>query len=313
MKIRNRLFPYPVLNNNSSISDYKNGTTFELSFDDSNGVLVDGNLLLKDVCIKSNDECLTNLLKQDKIKGVLIVECSSTVFREKYEISYDTREIKIPINKFNNAIEISAFIYATDDIDVFANNNFVEDYGGLTFRIEKYCIIAADDGYTINVDNQPETENKKSSIFTIVRDVDSVEDLIHYKMAQGTRKINIYLPDKYYGYYNLIKQKDVFLNASFATIAIPVLLECLIAVRETMLNEEKTIEEICFDYPWFRSVCRAYKREKGEALTEDFFKYEVIPMELAQIVFNYTSCNGLNDIYSVIIHDVNSSLDEEEN
>ena len=311
MRIRNRLFPYPVLNNNSNFSDYTNQTTFELSFDNTEDVHIDDYLVFKNMCLKTNDAFLRILLKEGKVKGILIVECSSTVYREKYEISAEPKDIKIPINHFNGSIEISAFIYASEDIDEYTNRNFAKDYDKYRFKIEKYCILAADDGFVVNINNQPKTENKKSSIFTIIPDLESEDDLIHYSMSSGERKITLILPEKYFKYYNTIKQNDIFLNASFAILAIPVLQECLINIQKEMLEEEKTIEDICFDYPWFRSVRNAYKREKSTELTDDLFKYDTIPMELAQIVFNNTSCKGISDIYSVIVNDTNDTNEED--
>ena len=279
MRIKSRLFPYPVLNNNKMLSDYKEGVSFELMFDSSENMSADGFLKLKGIHIESNDGYLTDLLRAKMIKGVLIVECSSTVFRKKFEITNEPRDIKIPIDEFEDDVDISTFIYATEDIEKYYNPNFLDSYSGFSFKIEKYCILAADDGFTVKVNKRPEIENKKSSIFTVVRDIDSTENLVRYKM--GNRKISIYLPDKHFEYYNAIKRNRKFLNASFATIAVPVLSECLINIRDLMKrDEDKTVEDICFDYPWFRSVCKAYEREKGTKLQNSSFRDDIVPMEL---------------------------------
>ena len=86
MRISNRLFPYPVLNNDLTISDYSDTTSFEIVFDDSEGMLVDGFLKLNNVYIRSNDEYLNSLARNNRVKGLLIIECSNSVFREKYDI-----------------------------------------------------------------------------------------------------------------------------------------------------------------------------------------------------------------------------------
>ena len=299
MRIKNRLFPYPVLNNDKRLSDYKEDLYFELSFNNKQEVLVDDSIYLKDVYLKTNDKYLSSLLEKGRIKGALIVECSSTVFREKYEITNEPEDIIIPSDLFNNDIEISAFVYAVEDIDEYSDSGFLEDYAGLRFRIEKYCILAADDGFAIKINKQPETESKKSSIFTIVCDYTHDDDIIRYSMSN--RKIIISLPEKHYQSYNAVKYNEKFLNASFATIAIPVLIECLEEIKKLVgQSEEKSLVDICFEYPWFRSVCDAYKREKGVELTEDLLLNEMTPFDLAQIVFDCASCGSLTDIRSVV-------------
>lgn len=300
MRIKNRLFPYPVLNNNKQLSDYKSGVNFELSFNADNGVEKDNTLFFKDIHIQSSDELLTKLLEENRVKGVLIIECSESIFREKYELTAMPKDIIIPIDKFKGDVEISAFVYAAEDINEFANENFLSDYTGYNFKVDKYCILAADDGFIIKVNKEPETVNKKSSIFTITckRDVD--DNLITYQM--GERKIIIYLPEKYYNSYNVIKTDEHFLNASFATIAIPVLTECLMNIRNKISADgsDATIDDACIEYGWFRSVYNAYRREKNRDLTEDVF-FDTNPMEIAQIVLNNASCNGIEDINTVVI------------
>ncbi len=311
MRIKNRLFPYPVLNNNKRLSDYKRDMSFELSFDSGQDVFVDNCIYLKDVCLKTNDEYLGGLLKNGSIKGVMVVECSSTVFREKYEITSEPKDIKIPSDVFNDDIDVSAFVYAVRDIDDYSDSSFLDDYVNYHFKIEKYCILAADDGFTIKVNQQPETESKKASIFTIVCDRINEDDLIRYAMKN--KKIVISLPEKHFQSYNAIKYNGQFLNASFATIAIPVLIECLTEIKNLVRQSgENSLNDICFEYPWFRSVCNAYKREKGTELTEDLFMNNMTPFELAQIVFDCAPCDSLTDIRSVVAGSINNNLNGED-
>lgn len=311
MRLRNRLFPYPVLNNNKKLSDYNADSVFELCFDNETGIKVDKDLVLKNVCFRSNDNYLTSLLKKGSLKGVLIIECSNSIFREKYEIAYEPRTITIPIDKFSGNIDISAFVYATEDINDYSSSSFLNDYIGSVFEVEKYCIVAADDGFSVKVENQPENESRKKSIFTVTCDHDNDDDLIRYVM--NARKIVIYLSEKNYQHYNAIKHNELFFNVSFATLAIPVLTECIMNLQnEFKRNAESTLEDVCLVYPWFRSVCNAYEREKGGILTNEQFREDVKPVELAQIVFGNASCNGISDLFGVVTGASNEKEDEDE-
>ena len=311
MRIKNRLFPYPILNNNKKLSDFNSESKFELCFNKDVNNKVDNNFVLSGAHIRSNDSYLSNLLERGSIKGILIIECSDSVFREKYEISSEPHDIKIPLDKLSGVIDISAFIYATEDIEEYSSPSFMDDYIGNTFKIEKYCILAADDGFTVKIENQPEDESKKTSIFTITCDYSHDDNIARYTMNE--RKIVIYLTEKYYRYYNSIKNNDRFLNVSFAIIAIPPLSEC-IANIQTLLrkNPEFTLEDVCTDYSWFRSVCNAYERETGTTLTDTQFKDDIKPVELSQIVLNSASCNGINDLFDVITGSSTRTEDEDE-
>ena len=85
MRVSNRLFPYPVLNHNKELSDYKKGVSFELVFEQSNEMLVDKNLKLDNIYIRSDDNYLNELSRSGKAKGALIVECSNSIYRQKYD------------------------------------------------------------------------------------------------------------------------------------------------------------------------------------------------------------------------------------
>lgn len=303
MRIGNRLFPYPVLNNNRALSDYSKDVNFELVFDDSKELQEDGYLKLNNIHIQSNDKYLSQLARDGRVKGLLIVECSNSIFRKKYDVSFEPRDIEIPASDFAGEVQISAFIYAAEDIDDYIDPNFVSDYNGYHFKVEKYCVLAADDTLHVYVDNQPNADNRNSSIFTIIRGQED-GNVMRCQSGVSTGKIEIILPPKYYENYMALRLSPGLLNASFATIAIPVLTERLMDIQNRVKEEyldNYTLDDICSEFRWFRAVMKAFERIKGYPLTVEHLKSEVHPMELAQIILNSSTCRCIEELSNFAI------------
>ena len=79
MRVGRKLFPYPVINNSEKVSSFKNAS-FSLVYEDASD---EENLILKNTHLVIDDMNLINLISTGKVKGALIIECSSTIFREK--------------------------------------------------------------------------------------------------------------------------------------------------------------------------------------------------------------------------------------
>lgn len=294
MRIGKRLFPYPIINNNNSLSEYKEGVVYELKVDfDSNGGLIKtrDHIFLKNAHFVLNDSDLINLFLEEKVKATLIVESSSAVFREKYDLTMNPTDIKIPLCNLKDDVYVSSYIYANENILNFSSVGFDEVYDGYIFDLEKYDIIAADDGFRFSVDYDPMDDNKASSIFTVIKDEMHNDNVLRYKIDQ--KKIYIQLPTEQYVQYSTTKNYAKSKNIFFAMLVIPVLSMCLNEVQQSFTDGDE-ISDIINQYRWFTSICFSYKKETGKDITMDVFK-STPSLELAQLVFNYSSLIGMSD------------------
>lgn len=308
MRIGNKLFPYPLLNNDKLLSGYKESSLFELKVDvDDNGSLpvINGNIVLKNLHFELNNDNLEALLAEGRIAGKLIVECSSTTYRSNFDISTIPYTLTIPAMKFNGVAFFSAYLYATEDISGFCSNEFQEDYEGYKFYIDKFDILAADDGFKVNFEIDT-SEDSGPSIFQIVKKIN--EDNL-MTCENGDKYITIQLPEsKYKSYETMIKPNSTYNNISFAMIAIPALVYC---IDDIMCTQYDSMEEIIAEHHWFEAVCNAYKREtKKDLIFEQLDSYS--SLELAQIVLNNAICNGIADFDSLIIGAESDGGDEDE-
>ena len=305
MHIGNRIFPYPVLNRNEALSDYVETSTFKLEFDvDENGapIVQNGDVIFKNLHYTITDAALIALLEQGKIKGAFIVECSASVYRSRFDINSTPCDLKISAHEINGNVVASCYLYATEDIANFQSSGFIPEYAGYSFDIDKFDILAVDDGFKFKIELDPTEDDKVASIFTVVKKEDD-SDIMSYDY--DAKKIIVRLPAAYYDCYDNIKTKKECNNIAFAMIAIPSLAGCL----EDVCSRYYTLEEILDDQSWFNAICISYKRRTGNALTFEDFE-SMSKLELAQMVLNSASCNALKDFDNMLLGGMNHPEEE---
>ena len=209
MRIGKRIFPYPIIHNSSpSHSFYESYFSFYYKIESQENLFI-----IKDIYYKLENTYINRLINENKVKVVCIVECSHTVFRKKYEIYKEPKNIEIPIHFLNDKVEISAYAYATQNIDNYRHCDFIYEYTGYNFQIEKYDILAADDGFTVKV-NYEETKDKSvSSIFLIIKNMTENEGLMRIELSRN--KIKILLPEKQFNLYDRMRKQPIFKNFYF--------------------------------------------------------------------------------------------------
>lgn len=292
MQIGNKMFPYPTINNIELRSCFKE-TTYAFKCIDYN----DGhNYVLEDAYVEINNEYIKILMSEGYLGAGLIIECSTTVYRKMYEIAIEPQTIKIPIGNLRDKVEISCYIYAKKEIENFQDNDFLEEYNGYSFKIDKNDIIAIDDGYTTVIDYDETVDKKVSSIFQIIRDK-SAESMI---IEKKTKKIVISLPDEEFTYYDSLRRNDNFQNIFFSMIAIPALTYCLKEFQDAIRTGDYDLDSIELEYNWFISVKKAYKNQYNIELSEEILKNCNVSV-VAQKLLNNGNLKGIKDLFDISI------------
>lgn len=284
MRVGKKLFPYPVINNSEKISSFKNAT-FSLVYDDESD---DENLILKDTHIVIDDLNLINLISQGKAKGALIIECSSTIYRETKEIDLENRDIIIPLSELNDKVFISSFIYATENIDGYKSENFLDDYGEYSFDIEKYDILAADDGFFKTIEYDQEDDQKNDSIFSVIK-TKKIDTML---VDVSQKKIIIKLPESEHGCYYNLRFNKTYQPLFFSMMAIP----ALSIVLQKFKDQDMDVEEISDDYYWFNAIMVSYEKICGKPLSNEVF-HETESLILAQKLLNNSTLDGINKLF----------------
>ena len=303
MQIGKKGFPYPILNNAKNFNCYVNDT-YALELEE----VEDGdNYVLKNVHIETNSKLLKELLSNNKAKAMIMIECSPTLFKHSEEISTEPKDIIIPINKLSGRVEISSITYATDTISDFKSSDFIDDYSGYSFKIEKYCPIALDDGIVSKIEYDDLEDKKVSSIFSVVKSFDSDKKLM--TVINDVKKIKIELPEHEYDNFDRLNGQSIFQHIFFSIIIIPALSMCLKEIQDELKYQNKIIEDIIDVHTWFMSVQNSYKKITGTELTEEIFMALDV-LELSQMIMDDCIVNSIDDFHDIITR--TSDSDEEE-
>ena len=285
MQIRNRLFPYPILHKQRELSSFGFDCNFELIKAISED---DEKLIIDNACVKLKSTELETLLSENKIQCVLVIECSSTVFRKYYDIGIEPLKIELPKSNFKENVEISSFIYAKESFEL-SSKEFLDEYSDYTYEIDKYDVLAIDNGVTIKIKYNEERDNKISSIFSVIKD----EDTEFMKVEADQDQIYIYLPEKSFNCYDRLKDMEYYKNEFFAILAIPALTYSLNKVK----NEyDSCVEDIKFNINWFGSFLKAYESKFNEELTDDRFR-EIDTLNVSQIILNNGVVKSIEELF----------------
>lgn len=304
MQIGKKSYPYPVLNNAKNFNCYKN-SIYSLELEE----LEDGdNYILKNIRIETNSNLLKELLNNGKAKAMVMIECSSTLFKYSEEISLEPKNIVIPMSKLSGRVEISSITYATETIFGLSSDDFIDDFSGYVFRIEKYCPIALDDGIISKIEYDDLEDKKVSSIFSVVKSFDSSKKIM--TVINDDRKIKIELPEREYENFDRLNGQSIFQHIFFSIIIIPALSMCLKEIQDELKYQNKMIEDVVDVHAWFISVQNAYKKMTGFSLTKEIF-LSLDVLELSQIIMDDCIVNSIDDFHDIITRTMDRDDEEE--
>ena len=100
MKVGKKIFPYPVLNNSKNNSGFEN-SNYSLMITLTQN---ENEFIIENAYIEVENQDIERLLEDGRAKAVMVVECSTTVFRERYEIGVEPKNIIIPIGNLNDKV-----------------------------------------------------------------------------------------------------------------------------------------------------------------------------------------------------------------
>ncbi len=272
MRIKNnRMFPYPVLS--SMYDDYLNcDFTIQLNaIRTKKEVRLEITPIIKSVT-------LINLLKSQKCKIVLHLECSKTKYRKVQDLSLTTNYIDIKAPLINQNLEVIAFIIANQDIYNFKslNNEFNPEYGTIGFNIEKYSILAISNQPDISVPKDIYDLSNINSIVSVIPDYDEKNNMT---ISLTDSKIRISLPSDTYGYYASIGQtENVYTPIIHSLFVLPAIIYALDYLKslESWIDYES--------YIWFKVIKKKIE-EKYKVFDKNLIE-DVTSVVLAQNLIN---------------------------
>lgn len=302
MRINKKLFPYPILNRDSSKSTYINSS---FAFECENIIQNDQYCVLKNIHYLLDNETIVNLIENELVKVYCVVECSSSVYRNQFEIKNIPIDIEIPIHNLKENVVVSAFAIVTNVIEDYKDTDFISEYSEYSFTLERNDIIAADDGFSFKIDYEEESDNKISSIFKVIKQSD--DDLL-LKVSPSSRKIFIYVPEEQFNHYDNLKNNETVKAIFFSILIIPALMISIEQIKK-LLSDDKVLEDLIVEFTWLKSIIKRFKEVFGRELNEEEFK-ELNSLEISQALVEYPIVSGINSIYNMSFKNTGDEIDD---
>jgi hypothetical protein len=305
MQIAKKIFPYPIINRESQYSTYNNSSfSLELEEIDSERIFY-----LKNVRYSTDSELLKKLIDDKKVEVALIIECSETIYRKKIILNEEGIDIPLYKSYFSGRVVYSIYAYTTQDIILETSEEFLEDYQGINYDLEKYSIIAADDGRTIYMNHEETEDNVVKSIFSVIPSLDNNDNVFHVDYETG-KKITISLSENDFNNYNEMFNIDTYKELFFSVLLVPSLTEALTRCKMLVVNDEYELDDVEQAYKWFKSIIMAYEKQIGKEFTVEDFK-EISPVVLAQQLLGKPLSQSLKTILTSSRTPKNAGDDDE--
>lgn len=268
MEIRNRLFPYPVLCEDTD--DYESG-----EFHVESKVSESLNSLDFVFNITLDVTEILNLVREGLAEYIIHIECPVTSFRKV--IKKDVKQIEYSIDKsrINGEISIVAMVVAKTNLDEYSSAFLNEDYTGESISFDRASIMAYENLPKVTIAKDYEELAKDESMFSVVKIVDPDSDEIKpLTFDINGEKIKILVDEKTYDAYIKTKHLKEVVKSMFVLPAVIYMLE-------------EVSGDISSYYPkkWFLKL-KTYYSLQGKDFVNEAINGDRNTVEIAQEMLN---------------------------
>lgn len=239
MRIKNRLSPYPILDNygddyiNSSFNvDYEVNTRFT-------------EIYIKLLFQLENEE-ICELIQNDAAEYTVHIECPSTCFREVITSIEPEIEFKIDTLNISKVLEIRTFVVLKRDIKRFSLSSFHPDYTGQVFDLFAHQIIAIGTAKNYNIQKNNMDLDSLPSIIQIVKTSDKKKGSLSVN-TDNDDHIIVGLSEEIYELYARLG-KSTFKSTAFSLVLLPAL---VIVLQRMKINRN---EDSVNSMHWFQVI-----------------------------------------------------------
>ena len=268
MRITNRLYTYPVLNDDKD--DYQNSMfhvvqTYEM---------VGADILKLSFDINLECDTLQGLINSNQAEFMIHMECSGTAYRETLISASSHLEKTLLISRVNGTMEFVAFIIAKNKLVDFYSDEWVEDYKETKFDLEKGAVLAFQNVPGLDITKDYEEFSNANSIFKIYKRHTSEDKAFDVDM-ESKFKIKIGLGEKEYNIYNNFCGKIQFQSILNTMIILPALVFVFVELRQEGGIEKYRTRN------WYVALEKSYMRH-GMNFENELCNTDKKSIELAQ-------------------------------
>lgn len=268
MEIKNRLFPYPVLCEDSD--DYTAGgftVDAEIVNQDINSLTLKFHMYLDNAGLKTQ-------ISQGRAEYIIHIECSNTAFRTVIHTFSDEETYRINNSKVNGEVSLVGMVISKTDIPFYRNNTLNPDYNNIDLMVPRAAIMAYYNMPKINVLKNYEELAQEESLFSVVREMrldQNEERPVHF--ALDPERIKIFVDEDVYSAY-IQYQNNLTMR--------PLILSVLVMPALTFMMEElRAGHEEYESCRWFLKFSKFYQQQ-GKEFIEDVIEGDLTITEIVQ-------------------------------
>ena len=285
MNITKRLYAYPILSEEKD--DYISSVfDVELKYE-MHGV----NHLRFDYNITMDNPQLQQLLDKGKAEYVIHMECSNTAFRKTINTITEQVIDDVPVGRLNGKLEIILLIVCKENIKGFINDDWNDDYAGLSFNLAKGSVLAYKNLPSLDIVKNFEELSSTNSIFMVYKRLTTESKPMDVNLDASQIKIG--LSTQEYDIYSRFCKKTQFQPILNSMLVLP----ALVYVFEELKQE--TGIEANEGKAWFISLDKAYAK-RGLNFVEEIMNDEKTSIQLAQEAMELPLSNAftmLSELY----------------
>ena len=278
MRIKNKLFPYPTIQENNGV--YKTSvfaSEVTLLLDDKSCKLLFG--------ASTNNSAIQSLIDAGDASYAFHLECTYTYFRKVIMFNGNQYSIALEGDSIDRKMEVCPMIVAVKDINRFSSSDLNDIYEDEDISFSKGDILAIGEQRVLTIIKNKDALKKLSSIFYVQAYPDGF-DYKHMSFKFEDRQIGILLPANDAARFSQCKDDPKRKNTLFSAFFFP----ALIGVIDVMMSKDGEQYE---DNLWY-AVLEAKGKEKGLGDIEDW--KQRTSFEIAQVLFDYPVTRYLKEL-----------------
>ena len=271
LRIKNRLYPYPVLRPNTG--DYLH-STFKCDVA-SEITASECKLLFNMTC---TNQTVLKLIEDGRATYAVHIECKYTYYRSLKRGRNPKFSVSLQGSEIDRSLEVCPVIMATEDIIGYMSNDLDDIYSGENIIIKAGNPIAIGEQSTISVVKERDNLKKLSSPFCVLPYPDSDERPAE-KFASidftDSDQLIIYLPEADFAIFSRI-QTSKNMDTIHAAMFFPALIEAIDHMKDDDSEDDQ-------EKKWYIALnSKAVDKGLGEIRNNPLTAYE-----LAQRLFDY--------------------------
>lgn len=291
MQLKNRYYPYPVI-------EAGNDSYVNSSFESEVEQIRDGYTIKLIIKVNLVNDEIEKLIKNGEVIIIHHIECPQTCYRSHIETNEKSIEFPLRYSDVNGLVQVCSFLVANKNIEKYTNSLFSNDYQGFKFNIEKGCVMAVGNQFNIKIEKIKDDLANKSSIFSIVKDLDSSDADI--KIILSENKIIIKLPERIHSKYCNMQGNIAFQPIMHSMVIVPALMYTFTALKDAADDLYEYSER-----RWFKGLRKACEtiniqldeNHLREMDTTDIFRYSQLLLDCPVCKAIDILCSGEEDDY----------------